>query len=139
MEKNPQLLEALNKAIAAELTAITQYMWHYVMVSGMQAESVKKAFRNAAMDEMNHAEDIAERLNFLGGVPTIKPNEIKVGGDVQKMIKDDLALEHGAVDLYRKIIALCGDDHTTRRLMEEILMQEEDHIDTWETLLDVKK
>ncbi len=136
--KNP-LLEELNQAIAAELTAITQYMWHHVMVAGLESESVGGAFKKASIDEMKHAEALAERLSYLGGVPTTKPEPIKVGGNMKKMIQEDLALEHKAIVMYKKMIKLCGDDPTTRRLLEKILADEEEHADIWETLLDIEK
>ncbi len=137
-KKNP-ITEALNQAIAAELTAITQYMWHHVMVVGLEAPAVSDAFRKSSIEEMKHAEKLAERLSYLGGVPTTKPGEIKVGGDLKKMIQDDYKLEKDAIVMYKKFVKLCADDPTSRRLFEEILEDEEDHADTWETLLDIKK
>lgn len=135
---NP-ILDELNKAISAELTAITQYMWHHVMVIGLEAEGVGGAFKKASIEEMKHAEDLAERLSFLGGTPTTKPNPIKVGGTMKKMIQDDLALEKDAMVMYKRMIKLCADDPTTRRLLEKILAEEEGHTDTWETLLGIEK
>ncbi len=137
-KKNP-ILEALNEAIAEELTAITQYMWHHVMATGLESPAVSEEFRKASIEEMKHAEMLAERLNYLGGIPTTKPREIKIGGDLKKMLQDDLNLELEAIAMYKKFIKLCGDDTTTRRLLEEILEDEEGHADTFETLLDVKK
>ncbi|HEX7342729.1 MAG TPA: ferritin-like domain-containing protein [bacterium] len=140
MPKKPgALLDALNEAISAELMAVTQYMWHHVMASGLSAPAVSEEFKKASIDEMKHAEHLAERLNYLGGVPTTKPKPIKVGGDLKKMLKDNLSAEYTAIAMYKRFIKMCGDDSTTRRLFEEILAEEEDHADQWETLLDIQK
>ena len=138
-KKASPLLDSLNEAIAAELTAITQYMWHHVMASGLSAPAVADEFRKASIDEMKHAEHLAERLSYLGGVPTTKPKPIKMGGDLKKMLKDDLNTEHVAIAMYKRMIKKCGDDTTTRRMLEEILADEEGHADQWETLLDIQK
>ena len=137
-QENP-IVSALNEALATELAAITQYMWHHVMAMGLEAPSASEEFKKASIDEMKHAEDLAERLNYLGGIPTAKPTEIKVGGDLKKMIRDDLANENTAIAMYKKMIKMCGDDPTTRRLLEKILADEEEHADTWETLLSIQK
>jgi bacterioferritin len=137
-KKNP-LLDALNEAIAEELTAVTQYMWHHTMAKGMESESVKAIFRKASIEEMKHAEILAERLDYLGGVPTTRPNEIKMGGTLEKMIKDNLKLEIEAIAMYKRIIKMCGDDSTTRRMLEGILADEEDHAASFEALLSIEK
>jgi bacterioferritin len=137
-KKNP-LLDALNEALAEELTAITQYMWHHTMAQGMASESVKEIFKKASIEEMKHAEVLAERLDYLGGVPTTRPNEIKMGGSLEKMIKDNLNLENEAIAMYKRIIKMCGDDSTTRRMLEEILADEEGHAASFEGLLSIQK
>jgi bacterioferritin len=137
-KKNP-LIDALNEAIAEELTAITQYMWHHTMAQGMESQSVREIFRKASIEEMKHAEVLAERLDYLGGVPTTRPNEIKMGGNLQKMIRDNLNLENEAIVMYKRIIKMCGDDSTTRRMLEEILADEEEHASTFESLLSIQK
>jgi bacterioferritin len=136
--KNP-LIDALNEAIAAELTAITQYMWHHTMAKGLESKSIGEVFRKASINEMKHAEELAERLDYLGGTPTTRPNEIKMGGDLQKMIRDNLDLEISAIAMYKRIIKMCGDDSTTRRMLEEILADEEDHAALFENLLAIEK
>lgn len=136
-EKKNSLIDPLNEAIAAELTAITQYMWHHTMADGLESRSVAEAFKKASIDEMKHAEWLAERLDYLGGTPTTRPNEIKIGGDLKKMIQDDLDTENDAIGLYKRIIKMCGDDSTTRRLLEDILAKEEEHAATWENLLNL--
>jgi len=82
-------------------------------------------------------EDLSERIKYLGGEPTTKPWPIKKGGDLRKMIQDDLDIEYVAVELYEDIVKLCAEiGDTASRLMEEkILAEEENHVDRWETLL----
>jgi bacterioferritin len=89
------------------------------------------------MDEMKHAEKIAERLFYFDVNPTTKPNPIAVGGDPTQMLKADTKAEEEAITLYKDVIkqATSEGDDTTRLLFEEILSQEEDHHDTFTTLL----
>ncbi len=132
-----KLTEMMNQAIAAELQAIIQYQWHHVMVKGMHSSELSEVFKKASMVEMRHAEQIAERLYYFDVAPTIKPNPIAVGGDVPTMIKADIKAEVEAITLYKTIIkqAASEGDETTRLLFEEILAEEEDHHDTFTTLL----
>ena len=133
-----ELNDKLNQAIAREIQVSIQYMWHHVMVSGINSAVVKDVFEKIAIQEMKHAEEIAERLNYLGGTPTTQPDPIKVGGTLEKMLKDDLKAEEEAIKLYKGIIDLARkeEDHTTRRLFESILADEEEHADTFATLLE---
>src|SRR5512142_872952 len=132
-----KLTEMMNQAIAAELQAIVQYMWHHVMVKGMHAESLAEVFEKISIDEMKHAEKIAERLFYFDVNPTTKPNPIATGGDATQMLKADTKAEEEAITLYKDIIkqAASEGDETTRLLFEEILSQEEGHHDTFTTLL----
>ena len=134
---SPKLTEMLNQAIAGELQAIVQYMWHHVMVKGMDSASLSDVFEEVAMDEMKHAEKIAERLFYFDVNPTIKPNPIAVGGDPTQMLKADTKAEEEAITLYKDIIKQAASEHdeTTRLLFEEILSEEEKHHDTFTTLL----
>jgi bacterioferritin len=133
-----KLVDKLNEAIARELQVSIQYMWQHVMVIGINAESVGGVFKKIAIVEMKHAEEIAERLYYLGGVPTTKPSPIEVGKTLKEMLDVDVKAELGAIDLYREIIRLAEKegDVTTKRLFEEILSAEEDHHNTFSTLLE---
>jgi bacterioferritin len=133
-----KLLDKLNEAIARELQVSTQYMWQHVMVMGINAGSVGGVFKKIAIVEMKHAEEIAERLYYLGGIPTTKPNPIEIGKSVKEMLDIDAKAELGAIDLYREIIKLTEKegDYTTKRLFEAILSAEEDHHNTFSTLLE---
>ena len=132
-----ELLDLLNKAIAREMGVSVQYMWQHVMAMGMKSPEIKDIFEDIAIDEMKHAEKIAERLFYLGGVPTTKPTTINVGGSLEVMIEEDLKAEDEAIEMYTKIIDLASQkqDSTTRLLFEEILTQEEEHKHTFTILL----
>jgi bacterioferritin len=132
-----KMLELLNKAIARELQVAVQYMWQHVMVIGLHSESIGGVFRSTAIAEMKHAEAIAERLDYLGGVPTTKPAPIQAGGTVEEMLAKDVTAEEEAIAMYREIIALAASekDPVTRLLFEKIMSDEEDHHNTFTTLL----
>jgi bacterioferritin len=134
---SPKLTEMMNKAIAGELQAIVQYMWHHIMVKGLNAASLMDVFEDVAMEEMKHAEKIAERLFYFDVNPTTKPNPIAVGGSPEQMLQADTKAEEEAITLYKEIIkqAVSEGDETTRLLFEEILSDEERHHDTFTTLL----
>ncbi|HLB70472.1 MAG TPA: ferritin-like domain-containing protein [Candidatus Methanoperedens sp.] len=132
-----QLLELLNKAIARELGVSIQYMWQHVMAMGMKSPDIKDIFKDIAIAEMKHAENIAERLFYLGGTPTTKPTPINVGTSLKEMIELDLKAEDEAIELYTEIIKVADgkEDSTTRLLFEEILTSEEEHKHVFTKLL----
>lgn len=140
-ESRKKIIDALNIDRAYELSAIIQYMGHHYEAEGIESPAVIDIFKATAMDEMKHAEKLGERIVYLGGVPVQKPTEIKRGGDLKSMIKDDLEGENGAIDRYKKHVKLCDElgDSTTRLMLEEILSEEEGHADTWETTLGIRK
>jgi bacterioferritin len=107
------------------------------MVKGLNSSSLMDVFEDISVEEMKHAEKIAERLFYFDVNPTIKPNPIAVGGTAEQMLKADVKAEEEAITLYKDIIKLAATegDETTRLLFEEILSQEEDHHDTFTTLL----
>jgi len=132
------LLDALNKSVAREMQVSIQYMRHHVMAVGIGSAAVSEIFQKIAVEEMKHAEKFAERLNYLGGVPTTKPDPIMVGGDLTKMLSDDLKAEEEAIQLYKAYIKLASDlnDPVTRLMYEEILEAEEEHHDAFGKLLE---
>ena len=133
-----ELLDLLNKAISAELQVSIQYMWQHVLWRGPKHFSVKDELKKIAIDEMRHAEMIAERLFYLGGIPTTQPDKIHVGETLREMLERDVKDEEGAIKLYKKIIkkALDEGDIVTARLFEDILVDEEEHHDTFVSLLE---
>ena len=132
-----KLLEFLNKGIARELQVSIQYMWQHVQVTGIKGALVEDTFRKIAIAEMKHAERLAERLDYLNGVPTIEPNPIFVGDNLMEMLRQDEQNEEEAINLYKQAIQVAASegDFTTRRLLEEILAEEETHINTFGKLL----
>lgn len=136
-----QIISALNRSRSAELGAIMQYMGHHYSASGIDALAVKEVFKQSAMDEMLHAEKLAERVAYLGGIPTLRMDQVKRGGTLKQMLKDDLDLEKSAIKRYRQQIGLAEKlkDYTTRRLLEDILIEEESHADMGQSLLDSGK
>jgi bacterioferritin len=133
-----KLLGQLNDAIAREMQVAIQYIWQHVQWGGVKGFAVQSELKSIAVAEMKHAEAIAERLYYLGGIPTTKPTPIFVGSTLKEMITQDVKDEENAIDLYKKIVEQAREegDETTNRLFREILQQEEDHHDTFTTLLE---
>jgi bacterioferritin len=133
-----ELLGALNEDLSYELGAIIQYMYHHVMANGVESPAIAAMFRVHALAEMIHAETVAQRIDLLGGVPTTKIAPIQVGGDLSKMLRDDLDGEYLAIRLYKEHIKLAEkeSDPVTRRMLEDILTIEEGHANDIETVLE---
>jgi len=133
-----ELMDLMNKGIASELQVSIQYMWQHVLWSGVKGMAVKEELKAIAIQEMKHAEAIAERFNYLGGIPTTKPEPIFVGKTLQDMITQNKKDEENAIKLYKQIIQVAGKegDETTKQLFRNILSEEEDHHDTFATLLE---
>jgi bacterioferritin len=133
-----ELMDLLNKAIARELQVAIQYMWQHVLWRGVKGFAVKDELKSIGIAEMKHAEAIAERLNYLGGIPTTKPDPIFVGETLKQMIEQDKKDEESAIELYNRIIAAARKekDEVTELLFQKILSDEEDHHDVFSTLLE---
>ncbi len=131
-----KLLDLMNKGIARELQVSIQYMWQHVQWSGVKGFAVHGEFKKIAIVEMKHAEKIAERLFYLGGKPTTKPDDIRVGNNLREMIDADIQSEDFAVRFYKDIIkaAESEGDVTTAHLFRKILEEEEEHLDIFTTL-----
>jgi len=132
-----KLLELLNKGIAAELQVSIQYMWQHVQVTGLDGATVADIFKRIAIAEMKHAEKLAERLDYLDGIPSTRPEPIFVGGSLVEMLRQDEENEEEAIELYKQGIQLAAKegDYTTERLLQDILAEEEDHINIFGKLL----
>jgi bacterioferritin len=131
-----KLLEMLNGAIAREIQVSIQYMWQHVQWIGVKGFAVHDELKSIAVEEMKHAEKIAERLFYLGGIPTTKPDPINVGKTLKQMIAQDIKDEQNAINMYKEIIEMAAKegDVTTAFIFKQILEQEEDHHDTFTTL-----
>jgi bacterioferritin len=124
-----KLIDMLNQAISMELQVSIQYMWQHVRIYGMHSESVGGILKDVAITEMKHAEQIAERLDYIGGEPTTEPDPITIGKTPHEMFQIALEAEEGAIKLYRTIIKQADEeeDFVTRSLFEGILADEEEH------------
>lgn len=133
-----KLLELLNSSIARELQVSIQYMWQHVQWSGVKGFAVQDELKSIAIAEMKHAEAIAERLFYFGGIPTTKPTPIFVGQNLKEMIGQDVKDEEGAIKLYKQVIevAKSDGDETTYDLFRQILADEEGHHDTFTSLME---
>ena len=134
---SPKFIEALNEALTEEMASIIQYLWDHILARGMESPAIADMFKALSMVEIKHAYSIAERIDLLGGVPTTAVGPIKIGGDLKKMVDDNLKLEYDAIEMYKKLVktAEAEDDPVTRRLLEEILGETEEHANSLETLL----
>ena len=139
------VVKLLNEALATEWVCVLRYYRHYFMASGMFADTVKAEFLEHASQEQEHAKLIAERIVQLGGEPDLDPDtltrrahaEYKAGTDLRDMVRENLVAERIAIDSYREMINYVGDrDTTTKRILEHVLAQEEEHADDMKDLLD---
>jgi bacterioferritin len=133
------LKKLLQQAVARELQVSIQYMWQHVVWRGVKGFAVKDAFEEIAIAEMKHAEKIAERLFYLSDeIPTTKPDPIFVGSNLKEMLEQDAKDEENAINLYKQIIVTAEKegDITTAEIFRDILEEEEDHHDTFTTLLE---
>lgn len=138
----------LNEALATEIMCVLRYRHHQIIAKGIDRPQVAAEFAEHAMDEERHMMLIAERINQLGGDPDFNPGtvlnrtatEYGKGKDLLHLIEEDLIAERIAIMIYRKLIEWFGDkDPTTRRMIEEILKDEEDHADDLSDLLSSKR
>jgi len=133
-----ELLDLLNQSVAREIQVSVQYMWQHVLCKGVKGYAVRDVFKKFAIEEMKHAEAFAERLSYLGGIPTTKPTPIFVGETLKQMLTADRKDEEGAIALYRKGIeaAAKAGDTTTEALFQDTLKEEEEHHDVFCSLLE---
>lgn len=140
-----EVLKMLNDALATEIVCMLRYKRHYFMATGVHAETVAAEFLEHAAQEQEHADQIAERIVQLGGEPDFSPDtltsrshaEYVAGDTLIDMVKEDLVAERIAIDSYKEMICVIGDeDTTTRRMLESILAVEEEHANDLADLLD---
>ena len=139
MKGNTKLIDTLNSLLADELTAINQYMVHSEMCDDWGYQKLHKHFEKRAITEMKHAEKLIGRILFLEGIPTVtKLNKIMIGADVKKQLANDHTAEETAIKAYNNAIVLAGEvkDYATRDLLQQILNDEDGHIDEIEELQD---
>jgi len=139
MKGNLELIKTLNSLLADELTAINQYMVHSEMCANWGYAKLHKHFEKRAVTEMKHAEKLIGRILFMEGLPTVSElKKITIGADVNKQLASDHAAEAGAIKAYNDAIIQAGEvkDYATRDVLQQILNDEDGHIDEIEELQD---
>jgi len=134
-----KVIDLLNKGRSRELTAITQYMAQHYELEDSDFGKLASKFKEIAITEMKHAEKLAERILFLNGEPTSKPDGIaKKGQKVSEMLNTNMALEAGAMKMYNEAAMVCAaeKDQISKELFEELLKEEEDHFNYFENVKD---
>lgn len=138
MRGEPQIVEALNEILTAELTSVNQYFVHAKMCANWGYRKLAEKKRHESLEEMKHADSLIERVLFLEGTPNMQRlNHVRVGEDPIEQHRLDLALELEAVERLNRAIALCRErgDNGTRELLERILRSEEEGVDWLEAQL----
>lgn len=140
MKGDAKVIEYLNKALLNELTAINQYWLHYRLLANWGVKKLAEYERHESIDEMKHADMLADRILFLDGLPNFQAlGRLRVGESVEEILKADLALEMDALPLLRDAIAHCESvrDFVSRDLFAKILESEEEHVDVIEKQFDM--
>ena len=140
MKGDEKVIEFLNKALTNELTAINQYWLHYRVLDDWGVTKLAEYERHESIDEMKHADMLAERILFLNGLPNFQAiHNLRVGETVEEILKADLAVEHDAIPLLKDAVAHCESvrDFVSRDLFASILSSEEEHVDFLETQFDM--
>jgi bacterioferritin len=136
MKGDPKVIELLNDALKEELTAINQYWLHYRMLDNWGVKKLAEYEKHESIDEMKHADRLAERILFLDGLPNFQAlGRLRIGENVEEILNADLQAEQQGAALYREVVAHAETvrDYVTRDLAREILADEEKHIDFIET------
>lgn len=142
MRGDSQVIDFLNKALLNELTAVNQYWLHYRMLDNWGVDTLAQYERHESIDEMKHADMLAERILFLEGLPNFQAlGKLRIGESVEEILKSDLELEHEAIPLLRDAIAHCeaARDYISREIFESILENEEEHVDFLEKQFEMIK
>lgn len=142
MKGNPKIIEALNKRASEELAAVLQYMVHAELCENWGYKKLAQVIEKRAITEMRHWEKLVKRIIFLEGKPIVTEiAPVYIAEDVEKIHPNDLQAEYGAQKAYNDTIKLAADlgDHGTKMILEEILRDEEEHIDWLEAQLDQMK
>jgi bacterioferritin len=140
MQGDPKVIEYLNQALTNELTAINQYWLHYRLLAHWGMAKLASFERGESIDEMKHADSLSERILVLDGLPNFQAlGRLKIGENVQELLRADLALEMEAIPLLKDAIAHCETvrDFVTREIFARILESEEEHVDAIETQLEM--
>jgi bacterioferritin len=134
-----KIIDLLNKARSRELTAISQYMAQHYELEDSDFGKLASKFKEIGIAEMKHAEKLAERILFLKGEPTSKPDAVaKKGQKIPEMLTTNMALESAAMKMYNEAAMVCAaeKDQISKELFEELLKDEEDHFNYFENVKD---
>ena len=140
MQGSQKVIDALNSGLTIELTAINQYFVQSRMCKNWGLNRLADKHYHESIGEMKHADKLIERIIFLEGVPEIaRYDTIRVGASVEEQLRFDLDLEKRGVAAYNAAIALCNqeNDGGSRQVLEEILVESEEHVDWLESQLDL--
>ena len=140
MKGDPKVIDYLNKGLRSELTAINQYWLHYRLLDNWGYNELAKKWRKEAIEEMEHADKFTDRILFLEGFPNMQVlDPLRIGQNVKEILECDLQAEIDARALYQEAAAYCATvkDYPSRDLFEELMADEEGHIDFLETQLDL--
>jgi bacterioferritin len=140
MKGDAKVIEYLNKALRHELTAVNQYWLHYRLLDNWGYKSLAKQWRQESIEEMQHADKLIVRIIFLEGSPNMQTlGSLQIGQTVKEVLERDLDSENSARSLYQEAATHCHavKDYVSRDLFEELMQNEEDHIDFLETQLDL--
>ncbi|AKQ41667.1 bacterioferritin [Aurantiacibacter atlanticus] len=140
MKGDEKVIDYLNQALTNELTAINQYWLHYRVLDNWGVDKLAEYERHESIDEMKHADWLADRILFLDGLPNFQAlHKLKVGETVEEILKADLMLEQEAIPLLKEAATYCQEvkDYTSGQLFENILASEEEHVDFLETQFDM--
>jgi bacterioferritin len=135
MKGDPKVIEFLNETLKNELTAVNQYWLHYRLLDNKGVKKLAEFERHESIDEMKHADKLAERILYLDGLPNFQMlGRLRIGETVEEILHADYDLEIEAVGQLKEAIAHCEKvhDYGSRDLFSEILDNEEEHIDTLE-------
>ena len=139
MRGHDEVIELLNDVLTGELTAINQYFLHAKMCENWGYRRLASHVRDESIDEMKHAETLTDRILYLEGIPNLQRlSPLRIGETVHEQLGNDLAVEMAALQRLNDGIALCArlGDNGTRELLEDILVEEENHVDWLETQLE---
>ena len=134
-----KVIDLLNAARSRELTAISQYMIQQYELEDQDFGKLAKKLKEIGIQEMKHAEALAERILFLEGEPTSKPDAIpKKGQSIAEILKTDMALESAAIKMYNEAAVVCAQekDQISKQLFEKLLGEEEGHFNDFENIKD---
>ena len=140
MKGDAKVIDYLNRALTNELTAVNQYWLHYRILDNWGVTKLAAYERHESIDEMKHADWLADRVLFLEGLPNFQAlHKLKIGESVEEILKADLAVEMEAIPLLKEAANYCQEvkDFTSGQLFEKILASEEEHVDFLEKQFDL--